>query len=38
MPLISVISSLTTATGVDEEWIAKMFANLAAQQTKQTGT
>jgi hypothetical protein len=30
MPLTSVIFSLTRATGVDEEWIAKMFANLAA--------
>jgi hypothetical protein len=30
MPLTSVISSLTRATGGDEEWVAKMFANLAA--------
>jgi hypothetical protein len=30
MPLTSVIFSLMRATGADEEWIAKMFANLAA--------
>jgi len=29
MPLTSVIFSLTKAPGADEEWIAKMFANLA---------
>ena len=29
MTLTSVIFSLTTATGGDEEWVAKMFANLA---------
>jgi hypothetical protein len=30
MTLTSVIFSLTRAPGVDEVWIAKMFANLAA--------